>query len=507
MFVLLLTLACAPHATNTGPQTQSLSPSANVYLRNTFDTDPSSYLGRFLPTGAQDLDEGNAMPLVCSQYIRHRFIDAGGVRYNELLNVSTEASARLGIPIVASGQASGSRSRVARVQYTLTGKMVAEIADPEAFASCCKQQPDQCTDRYVGEFLQGTGAIYHEAAQQLDASGQGLDPSSGTNGEASFSHGTTWQRAAEFDQPVYFAFKVTPTPYTQGAVSTCPSWVDAPPPADGGIYVVGRSPDAKTEQAARNKALNNASMQALRAAGITYYGELEAGPALRPQEWCVEPVNTDKGTRYTAHVLGFLPDSEIQRLQAGGAAPTGTMGAVGTTAGPAGQPGPVTTGSLPPPPSSSPPPSGSTAPPPVVQPGSGPMIEMPTGSAPSSLQPAPTASSGFSQQVLVEMPVMPAPDGLQPTPAMAERYAALRAQVQGESFASDRLAVIIGAAPTLKLTTTQAAELVKLLSFDNDKVAAIQALAGSLTDPQNGAQLADLLSFSSDKETVRGLFR
>jgi hypothetical protein len=45
-----------------------------------FDTDPSGYIGRFVPRGSLEVDETSAMPLMCSQYVSHRFVDGGGVR-------------------------------------------------------------------------------------------------------------------------------------------------------------------------------------------------------------------------------------------------------------------------------------------------------------------------------------------------------------------------------------------------------------------------------------------
>ena len=51
---LLLLTGCPK---NPGPQAPSMAPSSNVYLRNSFDTDPSGYIGRFLPAGLTDLDD------------------------------------------------------------------------------------------------------------------------------------------------------------------------------------------------------------------------------------------------------------------------------------------------------------------------------------------------------------------------------------------------------------------------------------------------------------------
>ncbi|MEZ4453543.1 MAG: hypothetical protein R3B09_29065 [Nannocystaceae bacterium] len=156
-----------------GGQSASVVSSASVHLRNTFDTDPSTYIGRFIPAGVTEIDESNTLTLACSKHITARFLDGGSVAFSEDLTVSTQVAARLGIPVIADASASHSQSRSARADYTLTGKMVAEIADPAAFAACCKSQPDQCTDRFIGEFIQGTGSLRHRAARdtKIDASG------------------------------------------------------------------------------------------------------------------------------------------------------------------------------------------------------------------------------------------------------------------------------------------------------------------------------------------------
>src|SRR5690606_39320265 len=88
---------------------------------------------------------------VCSSDLKHisaRFIDGGGVSFSENLSVSTQVAARIGIPVIADASASHSSSRTARAEYRLTGKIVAEIADPEA----------RSEERRVGEGRRRRGA-------------------------------------------------------------------------------------------------------------------------------------------------------------------------------------------------------------------------------------------------------------------------------------------------------------------------------------------------------------
>src|SRR5690606_12879867 len=233
----------------------------------------------------------------------------GDVDYTEDMHVNTQVALRIGMPVVASGSAGYEHSRTAQARYKLTGKLVAEIADPDAFAACCKAQPDQCTDRFIGEFIQGTGSLYHDAARDINLEGQGTNPSTGLSGEGGVSRSAQWQRAAEFPNPVYFAFKVNPTPYTQGAVNTCPSWVDNPPAGEGGFYVVGSASNLRNESSARDGALRDAGGMAMRTAGVPV--------AVRAESWCVTSSQKRKRSqpRYSARVLGFVSDEAVAQAQ------------------------------------------------------------------------------------------------------------------------------------------------------------------------------------------------
>jgi hypothetical protein len=293
---------------------------SNVYLRNAFDTDPSIYLGRFVPAAATELDEGSAMPLTCSAHVKYRFIEGGGVKFTEHMNVTAELAARIGVPAVASASGSAGRSREVKVEYVLTGKMVAEIPDPIAFEECCKSRPDQCTDRFIGEFLQGTGAVYRQAESHAEISGSGTNPTNGVSGSGAASRTASWTQAIEFPNPVYFAFKITQTPNNR-ATSSCGAWVDSPPVEAGHVFVVGSSREAKTERAARERALRNAQFKAFMSLGpvaqvgtdgnVTNQAEVQAAQqwamGVQPLEICVEVVRGGKAPRYLGRVLGKLP--------------------------------------------------------------------------------------------------------------------------------------------------------------------------------------------------------
>lgn len=328
--------APAHTAANTGP---TVVPAANLFLRNAFDTDPSVYIGRFVPDSTTGpVDESSAMQLTCSQHISHRTVGGGGVVYDELFNASSEAALRVGVPPVLGVEAGAGVSSAVRVRYELTSKMIAEISDPAAFEACCKQAPDQCTSRFVGEFLEGKGAVFFATGQ--DASMDLGVIANGVAGDLDVKHGVVWQRSVEFPNPVYFAMKTTQNAYAGSTAAAqaqggCGDWVNAPPRSTQGQYFVGLSDPMESERIAREGALLDARTQVVRWVGEaieagTVRVETTTGPAsglstaleqqstlaaasagvaslVKDEAWCVQAVGTPAGYRYTAKVLAFLP--------------------------------------------------------------------------------------------------------------------------------------------------------------------------------------------------------
>ena len=473
LFALVLVAGCGRNGITNQPA--NLVPSSSVWLRNTYDTDPSIYVGRFIPAGVTELDESNTMVLACSKYITTRFIDGGGVDYSETMQVSTEIALRLGMPVVAKGSAGYEHSRTARAQYKLTGKMVAEITDPDGFAACCKAQPDQCTDRFIGEFIQGVGSLHHDAERSFDVQGEGTNPSTGMTGSGGVSRTAEWERQAQFPNPVYFAFKVNPTPYTQGRVDLCPGWVDAPPTSDTGIYVVGSADEQKTDSKARAAALNNAGSMASRSVGVNV--------SVRPQEWCVTPTNTKRRTRYNARVLGFVSNDdvvaareqariaaereqarrdEMQRLAAeqqaklleqqqqnpggGTGGDTGEFQPTDPTTDPSGDP------------TSDPDPTTNPTPTPT---------------------PTPPSTSGDVDRIL--------------------------AAVQAEGFSEDKLSALGFSIRGASLSAADGRRVLDEFAASEDKLEALRLMRDHIADPQNWQVLVDGFSFSSDREAAREL--
>lgn len=138
---------------------------SNLFLRSSFDADPTIYAGRFVPAGVAVPDETSAMRMTCSEHLHVTRIDGGGVVYDELFNANSEAALRVGVPMVGSATVGGSSSAVVRVKYELSEKMVVSPSDPAAFEACCKAAADQCTATYIGEFIAGKGSVYYAASQ------------------------------------------------------------------------------------------------------------------------------------------------------------------------------------------------------------------------------------------------------------------------------------------------------------------------------------------------------
>jgi len=432
-----------------GDGSASLVSSASIHLRNTFDTDPSTYVGRFVPPAVTDLDESNTLILACSKHITTRFIDGGGVAFTEDLSVSTRVAARLGIPLIADASASHQASRSARAEYRLTGKIVAEIPDPDAFAACCKAQPDQCTDRFIGEFIQGTGSLLHEASRETTVAASGTHPASGINGGGGLDRSADWKRVAEFPEPVYFAFKVNPTTHTH---DTCPAWASNVPTAPGGVYVVGRSDNARSEQRARDAALGHANGMAMQAAGLAW-GSLDGAPLpLRAESWCVTPTKVRRSTRYAARVLAYISHDSIAAAQRTAEANLAAR-----------------------------------------------------REAERLAAEREAAREAAEREAARQAPAPVPPPDPTGTPTGASDLGRILAAVRAESFSADMLAALALAARGARLGAAEARQVLDLFSFSGDKLEALRTLRATIHDPQHWSALVDAFTASSDREAARAL--
>lgn len=233
-------------------------------VRAGFDTDPSDKIGRFFTPGQPVTNDTQAMELACSKYITPKIVDAGGVVYDEYFSSSSEASAKIGIPAALRASGAAGQQTLVRVRYELLHKMTWEINDAQAFEKCCLAAPNQCTDRYVGEFLEGTGKVFYAMGTTAELKTQGI--TTAALAEFEMKDGRYWRSSLEFPRPVYFAFSVSPNTHLGGASSAglksgrCEEveWDDIPPQSSQGYYFIGVSKIFDNEQSARTDAHRNA---------------------------------------------------------------------------------------------------------------------------------------------------------------------------------------------------------------------------------------------------------
>lgn len=343
--VLLFTFSCIPKDFTTAP---TMAPGANIHMRNTFDSDPSMHIGKFLPNDESILDESQGQQLACSVHVQHRYIEASGVRYSEWASITAEAAIRMGFPMIATATGSGSSNQMVHVEYDLTGKIVAEVKDPVAFSKCCETNPKQCTSNYIGEFLQGTGRITAAHDTTADAFGHMTIPKLmvGSNG----GYESEWGRSVEFNKPTYFAFKSARSPLLSVTENNCGDWLNTPPTSDEGVYIVGTSRLLSSEKSARYwaqqdawiqaQAIIGAKVSALEIQSVELQAAIQSGKVMthaqiqqhisdearrdkvieqlrlemgetlaqsQSQKWCVSIDESKKSPKYKAAVLLYIP--------------------------------------------------------------------------------------------------------------------------------------------------------------------------------------------------------
>ena len=318
---------------------------ANLFMRSSFDEDPSLYVGRFVPPGVanHDLDENAAAQTLCSEFIAFKSVRAGG-SFSEMFNASTGFRASLGIAGIGSAGGGSGASTSVRVEYDVTGKMQGYIKDVRAFTKCCADTPDQCAGVYIGEFIRGTGKVFQFAGNESDFKAGGTYKT--VTAGVEFKDGFAWQRATKFND-VYFAFKTTRA-MLPGATSLAPkgsgcAWADNPPKRWDGKYFVGVSNPTPFEGDARTKAMVHARRQV-----VAYLGEaissvigsevsgiegfmkdsdvvqaVSKGIASRvkSEKWCpAQKLKGPTGYKYVVKVLAFFPEAELAAAAAEAAA-------------------------------------------------------------------------------------------------------------------------------------------------------------------------------------------
>ncbi len=319
-----------------GPMGPNLKgPRDGVYLRASFDDDPTHFMGRFLSNelAAGEIDENRGVQTECTKFVTYKEVNSSG-SFDEYYNSSTEVSANLGLSeagaaaVGATGEGSvGHQSGTSiRVQYDLTRKLVANVEDPAGFEACCNAAPGNCTNKYIGEFWYGKGQLYEKSGS---ATNVGADvQAAGGGGDLSVADGFVWRKGTNFEN-VYFAFRVV----DRVATDDC-GWATQLPKSNDGQFFVGVSPPAPSEDIARQMAMQHARTQAVQYLGDNIKtettnvssvvdGYIQSENVIRTaaeglasyvkdDRYCgVETTDTPEGQKYSIKVLAFFPKESI----------------------------------------------------------------------------------------------------------------------------------------------------------------------------------------------------
>ncbi len=337
--VLAALLACGGGVTAPVAPTQGtlVMPTRGIHLRASFDDDPRTYVGRFIPDGVKEseIDETAAVATRCSPFIKPRMVNANQ-EIDEVMYASQKVSGALGILVVGQVNASHEDINALRVKYVVSRRMQSEV-DAEGLERCCRDQPDQCSKRYIGGFVMGSGQIYEQAGA-VNQAGAGASVH-GVSAEVEVKDSVAWKRVSTF-KDMFFAFQAGAgmgqlAVSTVGGADDACGWCDMLPSSLDGKYFCGVSADAPSESMSRDYAMRNAREQV-----VKYLGEylstqsktqssllrgytddvqlLSAGAEglasrVKDQKWCKpQTTNTPDGARYRTRVLAFLPNDQLQ---------------------------------------------------------------------------------------------------------------------------------------------------------------------------------------------------
>lgn len=331
---LLLLSACPSPSPIDGPAgpIRPEPPERSVFIRASFDQDPSDFLGRFLPDGipAENIDETAArVSSRCGKFLTTKTMKASG-SFEQTFNASDNVKGSLGVKPFGALNASTTGKAGLLVKYDMTEKMVVKVSDPDAFAQCCEAAPTECGALMIGEFWRGTGTVSQFAGRDNDA---GIKGSKGkVDAELTYKDGWAWKRVSSFTDS-YFAFRTAAGPekstLCQGA------WTEEIPQSLDGKYFVGTASVLADEAKAREIALRNARRDVVKYLGEklteTYSSESSAiegaisddtlvnaaaaGVADHVKDRCwSRPVvtSTPEGPHTEIKVLAFFPNGQVK---------------------------------------------------------------------------------------------------------------------------------------------------------------------------------------------------
>lgn len=327
---------------NAGTSLPTMVPASGLYLRNSFDDDPTEYMGGFLMDAKAMPDETAATKLKCSTYVSYKEGNAGGATKKAYFDVSQSAALTLGFPPYVGGKVSGDRNATVLVQYKETKKWQARIADPGGFANCCATYPDQCREKYIGDFVGGTGGIYIESSKDFQA-GVGVN-NMDLALRLKVEDGREFALATVFPNEVAFAFKLKDAPLPNAAAMHDPvcdtDWANQSPPQERGHWETAVSAVLGDEAGARESARDTAAVQMAKwlstrvktsaggarantdsgstIASGSQWSTMASGVIDRMDSVCtkVEKASMDNVVQYKVTGLFLLPAAQLQDAEA-----------------------------------------------------------------------------------------------------------------------------------------------------------------------------------------------
>lgn len=314
----------------------------SVFVRATFDTDPSGILGAFIPDDVDDgaIDETRAARTRCSEYIKPKRISAGG-EVEEVFSATSSAGGGLGVDGIAKIMGERSQSNALRIKYSAGEKMIAQV-DTTGLQQCCAAAPDQCSKRYISSVISGDGRIYvaREKADKAGLEGSGSVKGVPVSGDVMYKDGLKWERTTEFKAQFFaFSFQQTGVGKNVDNLDAQCTWAKRIPKSLDGTYFVGVSEPTASERTARDLAMREARSQVVKYLGeyidqssrtnqklagaigaiggefqdSTTIDSLSQGIAklVKDEAWCdPERSDTPEGRMNVVRVLAFFPNSE-----------------------------------------------------------------------------------------------------------------------------------------------------------------------------------------------------
>jgi hypothetical protein len=350
----LLPAEAAPPSKIT-PDQPTFSPASDVVLRNTFDDDPTEYIGAFF-TGTGIPDESAAAKLKCSSFVSYKEVGGGGETVTDYFRSSVGGALKLGFPPVMA-DASASSGVTVLVEYLHTKTFRATVADAEGFSQCCANYPGECRPYYVGDFLVGTGKVY--IGQEFDAKGKALVVLPAGAIQAKAYGGRDWYSSREFKREVAFAFKLKASPVATSAAFEDPicgtDWQNNVPNDTRGHWEDAVSDMFPDLAGAKDNSWDHAARQVAKWCGASVdtssggsrsdKGDGRSGSAtiLSASEYSVfadavvkrmrrvcgkeETAESPRGLQYRYRGLYVLPADQVDRVCEEAKAPAGSDGA------------------------------------------------------------------------------------------------------------------------------------------------------------------------------------